>query len=61
MKTVDEMEGRKKPDVRAEASIQLGGADSYGFDGGFLFYLTANPGHLTAGAMPVDGLSRVLP
>ncbi len=35
-------------------------ADSYGLDGGFLFYLTAIPSHLTAGAAPVLGLSRVL-
>ena len=34
---------------------------AYGLDGGFLFYLIANPGDLTARAVPVVSLSRVLP
>ena len=34
--------------------------NSCALDGGFLFYLTVVPGHLTAKAMPVVSLSRVL-
>ena len=47
--------------IYVDQAVSRETADSYGLDGGFLFYLTANPGDLTVRAVPVVSLSRVLP